>query len=107
MKMMTPAKQKEFISKKYNIFYPAPEVTKAEREVSMKSNLKYDIVYGYCIYSGISRQLDFEIKYGTNDNRKELKYIVDRYCDEEMVSGKYLIEKYNEYVASLKAKKII
>lgn len=73
----------------------------------MKNNLKYDIAYGSCIYSGISSQLDFEIKYGTSDKREELKYIVDRYCDEEMVSGKYLIEKYNEYVTSLKAKGII
>lgn len=79
----------------------------AEREVIMKSNPKYDLVYGFCIYSGISGQLDFEIKYGTDDNREELKYLVDRYCEEEIVSGSYLAEKYNEYVTSLKVKGII
>lgn len=68
---------------------------------------KYDITYTNCIYSGISREIYFEIKYGTHDRREEIKYIIDRYCNDEIVSGAYLQEKYNEYVETLKSKGII
>ena len=68
---------------------------------------KYDLVYTNCIYAGISNEIDFEIKYGTKDRREELKYIIKRYCNEELVSGAYLKEKYNEYLATLKEKGII
>ena len=68
---------------------------------------KYDLVYTTCIYAGISNEIDFEIKYGTKDRRQELQYIIKRYCNEELVSGAHLKEKYNEYVATLKNKGII
>lgn len=44
--MMTPVKQKEFISKKYNFFYPAPEVTRAEREVIMYITTRFFFPHG-------------------------------------------------------------
>ena len=72
-----------------------------------KRNLKYDLIYTNCIYSGIFNEIDFEIKYGTKDRREELQYIIKRYCNEELVSGAYLKEKYNEYVETLKNKGII
>ena len=72
-----------------------------------KRNPKYDLVYTTCIYAGISNEIDFEIKYGTKDRREELKYIIKRYCNEELVSGAHLKEKYNEYLATLKEKGII
>lgn len=68
---------------------------------------KYDLVYTTCIYAGISNEIDFEIKHGTKDRREELQYVIKRYCDEEIVSGAYLREKYNEYVEKLKEKGII
>ena len=68
---------------------------------------KYDLTYTNCIYAGIFNEIDFEIKYGTKDRRQELKYIIKRYCNEELVSGAYLKEKYNEYLATLKEKGII
>ena len=68
---------------------------------------KYDLIYTNCLYSGIFNEIDFEIKYGTKDRREELQYIIKRYCNEELVSGAYLKEKYNEYVEKLKEKGII
>ena len=72
-----------------------------------KRNSKYDLTYTNCIYSGISDKLDFEIKYGEEDKRERLKYIVDRYCNEVVISGAHLQEKYNEYVETLRNKGII
>ena len=74
---------------------------------NFKRNSKYDLVYTTCIYAGISDTIDFEIKYGTKDRREELQYIIKRYCNEELVSGAYLKEKYNESLATLKEKGII
>ena len=74
---------------------------------NFKRNSKYDLIYTNCIYSGIFNEIDFEIKYGTKDRRQELQYIIKRYCDEEILSGAYLREKYNEYVEKLKEKGII
>lgn len=74
---------------------------------NFKRNPKYDLIYTNCIYSGIFNEIDFEIKYGTKDRREELQYIIKRYCNEELVSGAYLKEKYNEYVEKLKNKGII
>lgn len=72
-----------------------------------KRDSKYDLTYTNCIYSGISDTIDFEIKYGTKDRREELQYIIKRYCNEEIVSGGYLREKYNDYVETLKSKGVI
>ena len=72
-----------------------------------KSNAKYDFVYDSCIYSGISRQIEFETKYRTEDKRQELKYIVDKYNNEIVVSGAHLTELYEKYVESLKERGVI
>ena len=68
----------------------------------LKRNAEYDFAYNSCIYSGISRQIEFETKYGTEDKRQELKYIVDKYNNEIIVSGAHLTELYEKYVESLK-----
>ena len=72
-----------------------------------KRNAKYDFLYDSCIYSGISRQIEFETKYGTEDKHQELKYIVDKYNNEIIVSGAYLTELYEKYVESLKERGVI
>ena len=74
---------------------------------NFKHNSKYDFIYDVCIYSGISGQIEHEIKYGKEDKREELKYLVDRYNKEVVISGAYLQEKYNEYVETLRNKGII
>ena len=51
---------------------------------NFERNSKYDLTYTNCIYSGISNEIDFEIKYGTYNRREEIKYIIDRYCNDEM-----------------------
>lgn len=56
-----------------------------------------DSYYTCAIFSGIVNEIDFEIKYGTADRRKEIRYMVERYCEEEIVSGKFLREKAEEY----------
>ena len=68
---------------------------------------KYDFMYDVCIYSGISGQIEHEIKYGKEDKRKELQYLVDRYNKEVVISGAHLQEKYNDYVKALRNKGII
>ena len=72
-----------------------------------KRNAKYEFLYNSCIYSGISRQIELETKCGTEDKRQELKYIVDRYNNEIVVSGAYLTELYEKYVESLKERGVI
>ena len=72
-----------------------------------KHNSKYDFMYDVCIYSGISGQIEHEIKYGKEDKREELKYLVDRYNKEVVISGSHLQEKYNEYVEALRNKGIL
>lgn len=72
-----------------------------------KPNAKYEFDYYMCVYSGISRRIEHEIEYGTEDKRQELKYIVDRYNNEIIVSGAYLEELYNKYVESLKERGVI
>ena len=64
-------------------------------------NKEYDFEYRHCIYSGISKQIEFETKYGTEDKRKELEYIVNRYCEEEILSGLYLQKQLEEYISVL------
>ena len=40
-------------------------------------------------------------------SKEEIKYIIDRYCNDEIISGSYLQKKYNDYVSSLKSKGVI
>ena len=72
-----------------------------------KHNSKYDFMYDVCIYSGILGRIEHEIKYGKEDIRKELQYVVDRYNKEVVISGAHLQEKYNDYVKALKDKGVI
>ena len=72
-----------------------------------KHNAKYDFDYYMCVYSGISSHIEHETKYGTEDKRQELKYIVDRYNNEIIVSGASLTELYEKYVESLGERGII
>ena len=73
----------------------------------LKRNTEYDFAYNSCIYSGISRQIEFETKYGTEDKRQELKYIVDKYNDEIVISGAYLKKLYEKYVEYLRERGVI
>lgn len=57
-------------------------------------NIDYDLYYALCVYFGISKAIDYEINYGEENKIEVYEYIVERYCDEIMVSGKYLKEKY-------------
>jgi len=61
--------------------------------------LEYDISYAMCVYVGISREIDFESKCGCSDQREVLTYLVNRYCEEHIVFGKYLREELEEYNA--------
>ena len=72
-----------------------------------KPNGNYDFDYYMCVYSGISSHIERETKYGTEDKRQELKYIVDKYNNEIIVSGAYLTELYEKYVESLKGRGVI
>lgn len=66
---------------------------------NFKHNSKYDFIYDVCIYSGISGQIEHEIKYGKEDKREELKYLVDRYNKEVVISGAHLQEKYKDIIS--------
>lgn len=69
---------------------------------------KFDLAYASCIYSGISKALDFDMEYGQEDRTEEFQYIVDRYCNEFIVSGDFLrekLEKYKKYVRENNRKK--
>lgn len=59
---------------------------------------QYEIEYTLCIFRGINKALDHEIEYGDIDRRKEMTYIVDRYCREEVISGAFLKKKLDEYI---------
>lgn len=67
-------------------------------------NQKYDLVFATCVFSGISNEIDFEMKYGTDDRTEELKYLVDRYNNDFIVSGHYLNEKLEEYKKAIKSR---
>lgn len=67
-------------------------------------NAKYDLTFASCAYSGILNQIDFEIKHGTDNRTEELQYLVDRYNNDFIVSGSYLIEKLEEYKQAIKSR---
>lgn len=69
----------------------------------MNETLK-DMLWTQCIYSGIYNQIEFEMKYGSEDRTEELQYVVDKYCNENIVSGSYLQEKLDEYKRVVKEK---
>ena len=67
-------------------------------------NISCKMMYYSCVYSGISNKIDFEMKHGTEDNTEELQYCVDKYCEDFIVSGSYLIEKLEEYKQAIKSR---
>lgn len=71
---------------------------------NFKRNQKYDLTFATCVFSGISNEIDFEMKYGTEDRTEELQYLVDRYNNDYIVSGSYLVEKLEEYMQAIKSR---
>lgn len=69
-----------------------------------RRNPKFDLSFAICVYSGISNEIDFEIKHGTEDRTEELQYLVDRYNNDFIVSGHYLNEKLEEYKQAIKSR---
>lgn len=69
---------------------------------NFKRNARYDFTFASCVYSGILHQIDLEIKHGTEDRTEELQYLVDRYNNDFIVSGSYLIEKLEEYKQAIR-----
>ena len=67
-------------------------------------NPKYDLSFATCVFSGISNEIDFEMKYGTEDRTEEFQYLVDRYNNDYIVSGSYLVEKLEEYKKAIKSR---
>ena len=57
----------------------------------------YEMEYKQCIFNGIKDMLEYEIKCGNTDKRKELSYIVDKYCREEVISGTVLRADLDRY----------
>lgn len=68
---------------------------------------EYDLSFATCVFSGILNEIYFEIKHGTKDRTEELQYLVDRYCEEFIISGNYLQEKMKEYALSIKNKELM
>lgn len=69
-----------------------------------KSTSKHDFAFASCVYSGIYRKIDFEIKFGVDDKTEELQYCVDKYCEEYIISGNYLKGKLEEYKQAIKSR---
>ena len=65
-------------------------------------NPKYELSFASCVFAGISNEIDFEMKYGTEDRTEEFQYLVDRYNNDFIVSGYYLNEKLEEYKQAIK-----
>lgn len=57
----------------------------------------YEIIYASAIYNGITNKIEFAKKHIDIDQRKELAYMVQRYCNEVRISGTFLQEKLEEY----------
>ena len=65
--------------------------------------IRCEMMYYSCVYSGISNKIDFEMKHGIEDRTEELRYCVDKYCNDFVVSGNYLkgkLEEYKQYIKS-------
>lgn len=67
-------------------------------------NIRGKMMYYSCVYSGISNNIDFEMKYGTEDRTEELQYCVDKYCEDFVISGNYLKEKLEEYKQAIQSR---
>lgn len=67
-----------------------------------KRNAKYDLTFASCVFSGIMKEIESEIKYGIEDRTEALQYLVDRYNNDFIISGSYLAEKLEEYKQAIK-----
>lgn len=62
-------------------------------------NPEHEMMFYSCVYNGISSQIDFYMRvFPEEDHTAELQYIVDRYCNEYLISGAYLREKLQKYI---------
>lgn len=64
-----------------------------------KTEAYYRIMYSSAVYNGIKGKIKVAMYLKDEDRRKELRYMVDRYCNEECISDVYLreeLEKYNK-----------
>lgn len=66
-------------------------------EEAKRKEYKLQNAYTLAIYMGISETIAHEIKYGKEDKREELAYMVDRYNREEVISGATLEEQLKQY----------
>ncbi len=62
-----------------------------------RKEYKLKNAYTVAIFLGISETINYECKYGKEDRREELAYMVDRYNREEVISGATLEEKLKQY----------
>lgn len=66
-------------------------------EEAKRKAYKLKNAYTLAIYMGISETIAHEIKYGKEDKRGELAYMVERYNREEVISGATLEGKLKQY----------
>lgn len=66
-------------------------------EEAKRKEYKLKNAYTVAIFIGISETINYEIKYGKEDRREELAYMVERYNREEVISGAALEEKLIQY----------
>lgn len=71
-----------------------------------KTEAEYILAYKRAIYSGISNEIQWQMKHGIDreDARDRLRYMVDKYCEEELVGGDSLREELNRYCELAEAK---
>lgn len=62
-----------------------------------RKEYKLKNAYTVAIFLGICETINYEIKYGKEDRREELAYMVERYNREEVISGATLEEKLKQY----------
>ena len=77
-----------------NIYYIEPD---SEEELAKEKEMMLKNAYAEAVYAGISRSIDFEYRYGHEDKREQLEYMVNRYAEEHIVGAKYLQESLEIY----------
>lgn len=84
-----------------NIYYIEPD---SEEELEKEKEMMLKNAYAEAVYAGISRSIDFEWRFGHEDKREQLAYMVNRYTEEHMVCAKYLQEALDLYNRMAEAK---
>lgn len=84
-----------------NIYYIEPD---SEEELENEKEMMLKNAYASVVYSGISRAIDYEYRYGSEDKREQLEYMVNRYAEEHIVGAKYLQESLEIYSRMAEAK---